>query len=281
MWITFQTKAKRIFANRQAFYYRPGNTFDLPPEWAMQHLAAGEAVPADAPMVPVPAEPFIPPSLGDDMLTVACVWKVGPGHPGPDYAEKLARAVARHLDTPHRFVCLTDHDGEIEGAEVIPLRHDWPGFWSKIELFRPGLFTGPVLYLDLDTIVCGSLDAIAATPDPVVASWDLQHGWLNSSVLLWRVDLPCVYEAMCADPKAVMARYESGDLWGDQGLLQHTLSREGIPWVWLQEAHPAAVWWHPNAFRQQPAPAEVGLSLWYGHPKPHEVRSAWVQEHWR
>lgn len=281
MWITFQQKAKRIFPSRQAFYYRPGNTFDLPPEWAMQHLAASEAVLADAPMVPVPAEPFIPPSLGDDMLTVACVWKQGGAYRTPEYVERLARAVARHLDQPHRFVCLTDYGGEVDGAEVIPLLHGWPGFWSKIELYRPGLFTGPVLYLDLDTIICGPLDDIVSTPGPVAATWDLQHGWLNSSCLLWRVDLSCVYGAMCADPDGIMARYERGDLWGDQGLLQHTLSRAGIPWVWMQEAYPDAVWWHPNAFRHQPPPPGVSIALWYGEPKPHEVRSAWLDQHWR
>ena len=281
MWITFTSRASRIFKDRTAFYYQPGNTFDLPPEWAMQHIAAGEAREADAPMAPVPAQPFVPPSMGDDMLTVACVWKTGGSYTTPEYVEKLASMVARHLVTAHRFVCLTDHDQPIAGAETIPLQHGWPGFWSKVELYRPGLWSGPVLYIDLDTIICGDIDAIAETPGNVVALWDLQHGWLNSSFLLWRVDLSCVYDAMLADPAGVMQQYETGDLWGDQGLLQATLSRRSIPWTWVQEAHPDALWWHPNAMRTLPAPDGVRVALWYGHPKPHEIRSAWVLEHWR
>lgn len=281
MWISFVARASRILRDRTAFYYRPGTTYDLPAEWAQEHIAEGTAVPAEPPAVPAPEMPWCPPPLGDAPLTVACVHKRGGVYDGGDYVQRLASSVRRHLTAPHRFVCLTDEKRRIKGVETIPLRHGWPGFWSKIELYRPGLFGGPVLYLDLDTVVCGPLDAIAATPEAVVACWDLQHGWLNSSFLLWRVDLSCVYEAMLADPDGMMRRYDTGPLWGDQGLLQETLTQRRIGWRWVQEAHPETVWWHPVGMRDKPAPPGVSLALWYGHPKPHEIESAWLKANWR
>lgn len=284
MWIEFVTRAKRIFADRRAFYYSPGEVMDLPAEWAMEHIVANEAVETAAPVAPVPEHPFIPPSLGADPLTVACVWKRGGLYDRVDYVGPLARAVARNLSVPHRFVCLTDDKGPLpDGVERIPLRHGWRGFWSKIELYRPDLFTGPVLYLDLDTVICGDLGDIAAIDVPLACAWDLQRGWINSSLTRWSVDLSCVYEAMLADPRGMMRRYESGGLWGDQGLLQDTLIARGIPWKWVQQLCPAQVWWQPNGLRHRPAAEGTRAALWYGEPKPHELlgQSDWLRQNWQ
>src|SRR4051812_39102361 len=103
----------------------------------------------------LPRAPQLTP-LGDDPLTVACVYRSGGRQYSSRYVDVLQSMVARHLSLPHRFVCLTDVTDV--GCERIPLETDWPGFYAKIELFRPGLFHGPVLYLDLDTVIHGSID---------------------------------------------------------------------------------------------------------------------------
>lgn len=285
MWIRFTARpyAKRILQDRTGFYYFPGEVLDLPRRWAQEHLDANEAEPAEPPQAFAPILPAVPPCLGAAPLTVACVWKTGGPYDAHDYVGRLARGVARHLTLPHRFVCLTDHKGEMPaGVERIPLLHGWPGFWSKIELFRPGLFDGPVLYLDLDTVICGPLDAIAASDAaPVLASWDLKHGWLNSSALRWSVDLSPVYEAMAAEPEAMFRRYgPEGHAWGDQGLLQDTLTDRAIPFRWLQDVFPGAVEWMPYGTRGGAAEPGVSISLWYGAPKPHEIASDWLSENW-
>nr|WP_145924153.1 hypothetical protein [Halomonas elongata] len=43
-----------------------------------------------------------------------------------------------------------------------PLAHGWPGWWSKLELFRP--HGGDLLYLDLDTVVRGDLQPLIDAP---------------------------------------------------------------------------------------------------------------------
>lgn len=283
MFVRFIAPAKRIFPTRHAFYYSVGEVLDLPDEWALEHLAANEAVRAEVPPDGSTPEPFIPPSLGDAPLTVACVLKTGGIYDQHDYVGPLARAVARNLAAPYRFVCLTDRtDLAIDGVETIPLRHGWHGFWSKIELYRPGLFAGPVLALDLDMVVCGDLDDIAALDAPLVCTWDMMHGWINSSCTRWQVDLSCVYEAMLADPAGMMAKYNAGKLYGDQGLLQDTLVARRIPWAWLQTLLPGQIWLHPMAYRSAAAVAGVRVSNWAGHPKMHQVAdSTWLREHWR
>jgi hypothetical protein len=282
MWVRFEKRASKIFPDRSAFYYVPDDCFDLPEEWCRPWIAEGLAVQVAPPPSHSVGEAWVPPVLGDEPLTVACVWKRGEStYDQHDYITPLRNAVARHLPQPHRFVCLTDAEAVPEGVERIPLRHGWRGFWSKVELFRPGLFRGPALYFDLDTIICGDITPLAAFDGPVLASWDLQHGWLNSSLLRWQVDLSCIYEAMVADPAGVQRRYDGGALWGDQGLIQDTLTERNIPWRWAQDVFTEAVQWHPNHQRHTaPMPGTI-VALWYGHPKPHEVSSKWVDTHWR
>ena len=100
-------------------------------------------------------------------MIVACVLRSG-GIYSPEWVRKLRDGVARQFTVPHRFVCLSDVDVSAI-CERIPLVEDWPGWWSKIELFRSGLFDDTVLYFDLDTVPVGSLDAM--TPQALAGRW--------------------------------------------------------------------------------------------------------------
>lgn len=244
-------------------------------------ISEGAAEVIDPPGPPPMDWSRIPQSLGSDLLTVACVRRSGGVYDRVDYVGALARAVARNLRAPYRFVCLTDKSEVPDGVERIPLLHNWPHFWSKIELYRPGLFSGPVLYLDLDTVVCGDITDIAQADDPILISWDMQHGWINSSFVRWSVDLSVVYRAMVADEVGTIKKYSNGGLWGDQGLLQDVLMDTGIGWRWVQDAFPERVRWHQPGSRDRGVEPGTCVSMWYGHPKPHEVASDFVAQHWR
>ena len=99
-------------------------------------------------------------------LTVVCVLRTPPniGHDlkQKKYSEidvlKLKTATDKFISIEHKFVCLSDI--EIPSITTIPLIGNTPGWWAKIELFRPDLFSGPVLYIDLDTVICNELDTI-------------------------------------------------------------------------------------------------------------------------
>ena len=91
------------------------------------------------------------------MTTVACVLRSG-GIYTSDWVHALKRGLDRHAGVPFRFKCLTDLD--VPGVECIPLEHDWPGWWAKLELLNPRTFDGPVVYMDLDTLPVGDLSGI-------------------------------------------------------------------------------------------------------------------------
>lgn len=116
-------------------------------------------------------------------MTVACVLRSG-GRYDARWVRRLRDGVAEHLSLPHRFVCLSDT--EVEGVDTVPLVEDWPGWWAKIELFRPDVFSGRVLFFDLDTEIVGSLDDLAGYDGPFAMLEDpLRDGGRCSGVMAW------------------------------------------------------------------------------------------------
>src|SRR5688572_22516910 len=89
-------------------------------------------------------------------MLVLCVCKSGAEY-NAEWVRKLKDGVARNLTVPYEFKVLTD----LNLPDSIPLRHKWPGWWAKIEVFRE--VTGPTLYLDLDTVVTGNIAHLTET----------------------------------------------------------------------------------------------------------------------
>jgi len=95
---------------------------------------------------------------------------------GAHYVNRLYGMVARHLTPPFRFVCFTDSTlglrDEIEVQPLPDLDVEMPlrtfGIWPKARLWgeRLGDLSGPVLFLDLDVVVTGTLDGFFEYGDP-------------------------------------------------------------------------------------------------------------------
>lgn len=99
---------------------------------------------------------------------------------GVDYVNRLYAMVARNITPPFDFYCFTDTfeglDPGITAMELPDLGCDMPkvrqGIWGKSRLWRADLggLSGPVLFLDLDVVVTGNLDALFehGSPDDVI-----------------------------------------------------------------------------------------------------------------
>lgn len=138
-------------------------------------------------------------------IIVCCVLVQGEYPYTPEYVRRLQRMVARYLDRPHRFVCLTDQPEAMPaGVEAIPTERvaGCFAFWTKLRLFDVArAWTGRVLYLDLDTLITDRLDAIVDFPARFALTEDAyvierahlvtdRHGRrlvrkFNSSVMVW------------------------------------------------------------------------------------------------
>ena len=149
-------------------------------------------------------------------VTILCM-KWGTRYPSP-YANRLFRAVTRHMDRPFRFVCLTDDpEGLDQGIEARPLPdiplpapYEWTP-WRKLSVWQAGVadLEGDVLFLDLDLLITGPLGEMfdyAPGQYCVIENWtQLGEGIGNTSVFRFRAGAhPEVYEQFAADPGKVL-----------------------------------------------------------------------------
>lgn len=207
-------------------------------------------------------------------ITVACVLRSG-GIYDPGWVARLRAGVARHLDWPHRFVALSDIEVPAERQALI---HDWPGWWAKIELFRPGLWSGPVLFLDLDSLAVGPLGDIAraATREDFVILRDFYRpaGW-GSGLMAFRPSAATehLYRAFAADPAAAMAACPGGDQhWIERNLAAARLWQDLVPGQILS--------FKADCDPRAGPPDDARLICFHGRPKPCDL-GGWVRQHWQ
>jgi hypothetical protein len=212
------------------------------------------------------------------LITVACVLRAG-GVYDASWVAKLRDGAARHLDEPHRFVCLSDVDVPCERIELVTT---WPRWWAKIELFRRGLFDGPVLYLDLDSVVVGPLgDLFQREPGfRSVKMWGKRAGGICSTAMTWCGDYSHLFSVMASDADWIMQHYDRtrpGGRIGDQAFIEDALTDAGEEirhWPGLKVAS------FKDHSRHAP-PVGASVVAFHGRPKPNEYPSPWVRNAWR
>lgn len=86
-------------------------------------------------------------------------------HPyGEEYVYRLRDSVEKHLSIPHRFICLTDRDLDVDTIRIEP-KYKWNH--NKLIMFSDIGLKGRVIALDLDCIIQGSLDDFAQYNGPM------------------------------------------------------------------------------------------------------------------
>jgi len=175
------------------------------------------------------------------MLNVVCLLRQG-GKVGYDasWVKKLQRAVDRNLTIPHRFVCFSDCDVTCERIPLIDGDH---GFWSKMQLFRPGVLSGPTLFLDLDTVICSNLDSmVAQLQGQKFVMWVEADKNIHSSALMyWEKDHSYLWTLYQSQPLLYwQALYSRPPLYGDQAIISentnHTILTDHCPTSWFHIA---------------------------------------------
>lgn len=207
------------------------------------------------------------------MLTIACVLKSG-GIYDATWVARLRDGVARHLPLPHRFVCLSDVEVP---CDRIPLEHDWPGWWSKLEAFK---LPGPVLYFDLDTAIIGDLNVIGrlSVSSKFVMLRDFYaFDHCGSGVMAWGRDVSVLYDTFVSDPEEMMRKQR--ERMGDQAFIEEAFGGGNISrWQdWMPDQQIVSYKVHCR----NGIPPNARVVCLHGHPKFTEmpeqdpVRRAW------
>lgn len=230
---------------------------------------------------------------------------------GPDYVNRLYAMVRRHLSGDFNFVCLTDDStgirSEVQCLPIPPLDLDVPAgqpdrAWKKLTTFEHNLhgLHGTALFLDLDVVVVGSLDAFFEQPGEFLIIHDYTRPWRteritgNSSV--YRFELGAHADVLAhfrANMDAVQAKFRN-----EQAYLSDFLHAQGKLNYWPDAWCPSFKYhgipsWPTNYWQEPFVPEGARVVVFHGECNPPDalagrrnrafrfIRPArWIARHW-
>lgn len=212
------------------------------------------------------------------MTTFLTVLRSG-GRYDAAWVERLHRGARSHVRGLSRFACLTDLAFDLPGVETVPLRHDWPRWWAKMEAFRPGLTGGRTVLCDLDTVLLADASSLAEG-EGVLALEDFFHaGRASTALMAFDADsLALLYERFAADPARWMAPGSCGPVpnavHGDQVVVDHMLREAGTPVGFVQRERPGLIEFY-NRARTPAGPVVVFIGEAKPDTAPEPMPSLW------
>lgn len=162
------------------------------------------------------------------MSTVVTVLRSG-GDFEPYHVQALQEQVYRWSPPGTQFKCLSDVF--VSGVECIPLKYYWPGWWAKMELFRPDLL-GDCFFTDLDNVIVGPLDDILNTHGILLNSGVNGSMW-TSFMRLPATERHHVWDLFIQDPLTLMQFYDSPmkrPPFGDAAIVSMCLRKKAARW---------------------------------------------------
>lgn len=238
------------------------------------------------------ARPPAPAPPSDRTQTVICM-KWGDLF-SADYVNRLHAGVMRHVTRPTRFIVFTDDPtGLAPGIEprpipdiALPEQGLRRGPWKKLALWSDRLgLEGDVLFLDLDLVLTGSIDALFDyRPGEfcILRNWTQKDdGVGNTSVMRFRAgSAPHLVDWFLADPIRNSFKYTNEQTFVSRhsGMRMHFW-----PHMWcpsfkhdLLPPFPSRLW------RDVPLPRNSRIVVFTGDPRPHEaLAGSWPVRHWR
>ena len=217
------------------------------------------------------------------MITIACVLKSG-GDYDLNYVKALADGVRSHTDVPYRMICLTDHMDSAEWLDIcspVGLVCNWPGWWSKIELFK---IKPPVLYFDLDTVIVGDITPLASWVSNECEGLLMLKGFYKqdrcSGIMGWRQDMSIIFERFrnhyaskaefVSRPNGLTMRLNGNRYRGDQEWVSMVTQKEQTPVTFVQDVFHGVYSYKVNIANKK-TPDDASVICFHGRPRPHEV----------
>lgn len=197
---------------------------------------------------------------------------------GKDFTEDHVKWVGRQLPEGTRYACISKEP--IEGVEWIPMKYDYPGWWSKMELFT---IQEPFVFFDLDTAIIDDITFLINCDESTILRDWYHTGMVNSSVM--RVEpilAERIWNAWIANPDRFMANHSVG---GDQEFICPFFN--GVPRI--QDLYPGKFcsykvsvvgpdqehYCHRSTGNGS-VPDGVAVVCFHGTPRPWDLKYSWI-----
>ena len=212
---------------------------------------------------------------------MVCVCKSG-GDFDERWVYALERATWANIVQPHIFLCLTDLDPkrfDRDFVELVKLKHDWPGWWSKLELFRPDIFDDgdQIIYLDLDTIITRDISHLEGAIDCdllMLRDFYRPKTHMGSGMMGWTAgQFGELYVLLESHPDFV-----GGSLRGDQQFIQQVIDPKRVRF-W-QDEFPDQIVSYKVHVNRGVLPAKAHVVCFHGQPRPNQIVEGWIKDRW-
>lgn len=209
------------------------------------------------------------------MTVIATVLRSG-GEYTPEHVQWL------HSQLPPEAEAVCFSDSHIPGIKTIPLKENWPGWWAKLELFRPDI-QEDIFFLDLDTVITGDISVLLAEKRMMMLNDFYHPQFVASGVMYIPHDVKReVWQKFTHNPERHMRIHRVS---GDQGFLSRALTparwQDDYPGQFISyKAHVAACWMPGfNETRSDgdgTLPPDARIVCFHGFPRPWEVQLDWI-----
>ena len=214
------------------------------------------------------------------MINIVCVLRKG-GKVGYDqsWVKNLNNSLLRNLTIPFNFICLSDCEVD---CNRIPLDNTGDGYWAKLQLFKKDTFIGPVLYFDLDTLICNNIDNLVnnlLNQKNFIMWKDTYYDISSSAIMYWNGDYSFIYDEYLKNKNQFETEFANGHpqrLIGDQAvistLVPHKFVNDFCPTDWIQVIQ-----------KKEKEYSNARIIIFRkAHTKPSTMRDHWlVKEHWK
>lgn len=204
-------------------------------------------------------------------LAIICVYKTG-GDFCMCEVEEIYAAIQQHTTIPFDFYCLTDSDKEVHFTKI-PLKHNFIGWWSKVELFRPNLVPNKrILYFDLDKFILKNIDDILVRDEPFVALRDfgryasLRDHYFASAILSWVNDGRYNFIYNEFDYPTHTKRFR-----GDQDYFSYMMAKYGKTFTYWQDIVDGIFSYKIHILTGLVKKSAARIVCFHGKPRPNEV----------
>jgi len=215
------------------------------------------------------------------MLTV-CTWVWGTKY-GPEYVERLAAGLNKHIRQPYRFAVysVADEDKYLTDA---------PGCFARLRMFDPQWqrnhgIDDRLVCLDLDVVITGGLDALFDRPEPFVilgGANSSNPNPFNGSIMMLRAR---AHPELWTDfnlEKSTVELKEAGKVFAfadDQGWIWHKLANAA---TWATGRQSGIYSFRKRGWPSGDAlPSGARLVAFPGHRDPSKFTHLdWVKENW-
>ena len=225
------------------------------------------------------------------MYNFACVC-YGDKYP-VEYVQKLYNMVIRNTTLHINFFVFTDHvkmEKMVEGN--INVRQfpetDLQGWWNKMQLFHPKVeLPGDTLYMDLDVVITANIDCFFTyKPEATFVGMNdfkpTTKQW-NSSIMKFKNEKlhdRLWYKYVANRP--IQKRRFASDQNLISGFIKGSHGCTSYPDSWTQSYK----WYDRNGNRYEEVDmtyehnGESLVTVFHGHPKPHQSEQEWVKKVW-